>query len=537
MNAAGMHAPRCFAFGRGDVPIAFIGGGLILDSGEAENTFVFRCQDRFLVYTSLQGWASLVLVLDEDQRRHYERLLATLAARLQHLAEVHGVSPPRLPMPLYVQCDLRTLSLAATDSLANVADVLAKRRERVFFLTNQVSPTTSRLLRELTGLLRERGVRVEFDAAACEQVSTLALDWHNKARFMAFQRDAAMSGGPPRPPSMVLAPDAFIGTQSWRELANDFARHGDLATPPAELFLKSSQDSSGNVSAILSEAAYPEHAAAFAAEVRRWLLADGFDDERFVQELRDECALPPSWEHVRLDDGTLAALRQAQARRRTRLPLIVQPVLRPPADGSDRPASLGVSLFVDDDSCPHVVAVAAQLYRDAQRRQFVGLYVDDRLLHDHRARALAEQCKSMARTLARHGYRGPVNFDACLGPDDRYWFVGDCNPRLTALYVPLAVRAWLRADGVQVDSVISFGYRGELAMQDVPRCIDAWSGAGLLFSRRQPRGMVILPNLARRDGHDALAVNLDVAQAAAAFEGMRKLAPQAVPTHLQSIYG
>ncbi len=108
--------------------------------------------------------------------------------------------------------------------------------------------------------------------------------------------------------------------------------------------------------------------------------------------------------------------------------------------------------------------------------------------------------------------------------------------RLTALYVPLAVRAWLRADGVQVDSVISFGYRGELAVQDVPRCIDAWSGAGLLFSRRQLRGMVILPNLARRDGHDALAVNLDVAQAAAAFEGMRKLAPQAVPTHLQSIY-
>ncbi|MFM0351115.1 glutathione synthetase [Paraburkholderia sp. RL17-347-BIC-D] len=537
MSAVGMHAPPCFAFGRGDVPIALIGGGLILDSGEAENTFLFRCQDRFLVYTSLLGWTSVVLVLDEHQRRQYERLLATLDECVQRLAEVHGISAPRLPRPLYVRCDLQTLSLSATEAFANVADVLAKRRERVFFVTNQVSPTTSRMLRELTGILRARDVRVEFDFAACEQVATLALDWHNKARFMTFQRDAAMSGGPPQPLGMVLAPDAFVGMQSWRELAHSFARYGDLAAAPAELFLKSSQDSSGNVSAILSEAAFPEHAAIFAAEVRRWLLADGFDDELFLQELRDECALPPSWEHVRLDDDMLAALRQEQARRRTRLPLIVQPVLHPPAGRSGCPASLGVSLFIDDDGNPHVVAVAAQLYRDAQRRRFLGLCVDDRLAHAPRARALTAQCEAMAQSLSSHGYRGPVNFDACHGPDDRYWFVGDCNPRLTALYVPLAVRTWLCADGVEVDSVISFGYRGELAMRDASSCIDKWSRAGLLFSRRQRRGMMILPNLARRGGHDVLAVNLDVAQAAAVFERMRQLAPQVVPAHLQSIHG
>ncbi|WP_126285693.1 glutathione synthetase [Burkholderia stagnalis] len=537
MSAAGMHAPRCFAFGRGDVPIAFIGGGLILDSGEAENTFAFRCQDRFLVYTSLLGWTSVVLVLDDDQRRQYERLLAALDTRLRYFAEVHGVAAPRLPTPLYVRCDLQTLSLAPAESFADAADALVKRRERVFFVTNQVSPTTSRLLGELAGLLRARGVQVEFDAPACERVAGLALDWHNKARFMAFQRDASISGGPPQPPGMILAPDAFLGMQGWRELADRFARHGSLATSPTELFLKSSQDSSGNVSAILSEASYPEHASVFAAEVRRWLLADGFDDQRYVDELRDECALPPSWAHVRLDDATLATLRREQAGKRGNLPLIVQPVVRAPAGRPDLPASLGVSLFVDDGGRVHPVAVAAQLYRDAQRRQFLGLCVDDRVLQAPGVPTLAAQCDAMARQLAGHGYRGPVNFDACLGPDGRYWFVGDCNPRLTALYVPLAVRAWLRAQDVQVDSIISIGYRGEFVMRDVSRCIDAWSRAGLLFSRQRRRGIVMLPNLARRDGHDALAINLDAAQLAGAIAQMRQLAPQAVPAHLQSIHG
>ncbi|MET5019890.1 glutathione synthetase, partial [Burkholderia pseudomallei] len=77
MSAAGIRAFPGFAFGGGDRARAFVGGGLILDSGEAENTFAFRCQDRVLVYTGWLGLPSVLLVLDDAHSRHYARLLAT----------------------------------------------------------------------------------------------------------------------------------------------------------------------------------------------------------------------------------------------------------------------------------------------------------------------------------------------------------------------------------------------------------------------------------------------------------------------------
>ncbi|WDD94060.1 glutathione synthetase [Burkholderia sp. FERM BP-3421] len=535
MNPVDVDALPFFAFGRGDRRLAFIGGGLILDSGEAENTFVFRCQDRFLVYTSLLGLPSVILVFDDAHGRRYDRLLTALDARLRHLAEAQGLPAPRIPAPLYVRCDLSTLALSATESFDRAARALAADGASIGFVMNQVSPTAARMLRELTDLLRERNVRVVFDDADCERVASLAQTWHNKARFMAFQREAAIDGGPPQVRGMVLAPDAFVALRDWTTLAQRFADACGLAAPPDALFLKSSQDSSGNVSAILSAATFADRAPAFAAEVRRWLLAEGFGEPAFVRELRAECALPPAWEGATPDDATLRALRQAQAARRARLPLIVQLVVRPPVEAGS-PASVGVTLFVDEAGGHRVVDAGAQWYRDAQRRQFLGLHLDDAWSDDRRVRALSEQCGTLAGALAARGYRGPVNFDACLGQDGRYWFVGDCNPRLTAAYVPLAVRAWLRASGVAVRSISSFGYRGEFVIDHLGPCLDAWSEAGLLVGGERRRGLLILPNLARRNGHDALAINLDGAQAADSLMRMRRLVPQAVPAHLESIH-
>ncbi len=142
-----------------------------------------------------------------------------------------------------------------------------------------------------------------------------------------------------------------------------------------------------------------------------------------------------------------------------------------------------------------------------------------------------------ASVLAEQGFRGPVNFDGCLARDGSYWFTGDCNPRLTALYVPLAVRMRLAACGVDAKRVISFGYRGDVAIADAPAALSAWADAGLLFSARTQRGMLVLPNLARHAGHDLLAVNLDRAQAGDALRRMRLLSPGSVPAQLEAIHG
>ncbi len=526
-----------FTFGRGQVPLAWIGGGLILDSGEAENTFVFRCQDRFLAYTSMLGLRSIVLVLDDCHRLQYEQLVAALDLELRYLAELYGLPLPRVPPPLFVQCDLQRLSLTATGSFHAAATALAEAGQSVYFVANQVSPTASRMMGELSLMLRACGVRVEFDARECDAVGTLALRWHNKARFLVLRDELDQHGGPPWIDSAVVAAEEYAARPDWATVSEQARKCWRLAACPQQLFVKSAQDSSGNISAILSRDTDSCAAAAFLADVRRWLLTENFAAPSFVQELREECELAPSLRHVRFDDHVLAALRLRQAQRRSGISLIVQPVLHPGAAAQQGPASVGVSVLIEEDGTCRLLAVNAQLYRDAQRRQFLGLWLDDRLLEQAAVARLADQCLSAAAVLAARGYRGPVNFDACLGPEGRYWFTGDCNPRLSALYVPWAVRAWLRTCDVAVHSVISFGYRGEFAIREVPAVLDAWAGAGLLFSPRAAGGMLVLPNLVRLDGHDVLAINLDVVQARQALERMRHLAPDSVPAYLKAIHG
>lgn len=534
---------RAFAFfrlGRGDVPLALIGGGLILDSGEAENTFVFRCQDRFLVYTSLLGLRSIVFVLDDAHRRHYQGLLKALDQRLRNIAELHGVAAPRLPEPLYVPCDLHTLALSDAPFLADAARALAAAGQSVCFVANQLSPTTARMLGELAALLRGHGVTVELDEADCAPLAALAQHWHNKANFLTFERGAAVPGGPPQVPTWVLSAQEFLALPDWDALAGRFALQSGLDAPPEELFIKSAQDSSGNVSALLSRSNHAQCAPPFAQEVRRWLLAEQFDDPRHVHELRAECERPPSLEAVSFSDATLAALRRAQAGRRQGLSLLVQPVVRE-AQGANLPARLptrlGVSLFIEKDGTSRIVALAAQLYRDAQRRQFFGMQLDAALERSIAARRFAAQCQELAEAMATRGYRGPVNFDACLDDIGQYRFVGDCNPRLTALYAPLAVQAWLRAAGVRADSVIGLGYRGDFVIPDLPATLQAWAEAGLLFTRERPQGLLLLPNLARRDGHDVLAINLGLAEARQHLARMQALTPGIVPAALEDIHG
>lgn len=536
MTAAPLLPPG-FAFGRGQATLALMGGGLILDSGEAENTFAFRCQDRFLAYNALLGLRSVLLVLDGAHEQRLRGLLMQLQGRLRMLSEWQGLPPPQAPVPLFVRCGLANLDLSARGSFDAQAAALAQAGQSIGFLANQVSPTVARLLDTLAGLLRERGVPVAFDADACARVGSLALAWHNKARFLAQRPALQACGGPPWADSVVLPARELLAQPEWPSLAARVARAWKLAEPPAELFLKSAQDSSGNVSAVVSPQAGAADTPAFLAEVRRWLLAEDFAAPAHLRELRAECALAPSLEGVAFSDHQLAVLRAQQAARRRGIDLLVQPVLRPPADAGDRHSSIGVSLLVQDDGTPRLLCANAQLYRDAQRRQFLGVLLDDGLLRDGAVAAFARECTEAAAALARQGFRGPVNFDGCLARDGRYWFTGDCNPRLTALYVPLAVRMRLAACGVEAKRVISFGYRGESVIADPPTTLSAWADAGLLFSARTQRGMLVLPNLARQAGHDLLAVNLDRAQAVDALRRMRLLAPDSVPPHLEFLHG
>ena len=68
--------------GAGSAPLALVGGSLLVDSGEEDATFAFRCQDRYLAYSSLAGLRSLLLVLDDAHAATYDGCIDDLRRRL-----------------------------------------------------------------------------------------------------------------------------------------------------------------------------------------------------------------------------------------------------------------------------------------------------------------------------------------------------------------------------------------------------------------------------------------------------------------------
>jgi hypothetical protein len=125
----------------------------------------------------------------------------------------------------------------------------------------------------------------------------------------------------------------------------------------------------------------------------------------------------------------------------------------------------------------------------------------------------AGQMQRLCDLFAHQGWRGPLSFDARLNGEGVYELIYDCNPRLTAVFPSLAVRAGLRRQGLEAKEVLGLGYRGEFVWKDLPGRLKELASRELLYTRERQRGAVVLPNLSRRSGFDVSLVNVSVAEA------------------------
>ncbi len=516
------------------LPLGLIAGGLILDSGEAERTFLFRCQDRYLGFNTLQGLRTVLLAANDEHVRYYQHQLAGFRRHWQTLCGAGGVLPLEGPAePLFIACDIDRVGLGACWSLLDQLrrGVLA-RGESPRLVLNQVSPTTARLVGRLDALLRGHGIATRFDVPLLERLGALALRFHDKARYVELVRRHAGEDLPAHVPTAVIAPERFLEVRGWDELVALYREATGDSAPPA-LFVKSSLDSGGNVAARLTEATFETRAAWLRREVRQHVLCLDLDFDERARELRGEVDAAPTLEPLALTDDRLVRYKRWQAEQRTGIRLLVQREVAPPEDTGGRFPGMGLSFRVGgpDEGVP--LAISAQLYRDAEQRHFMGAWLSPAVARDVLRPPFEARLRRLCRLFAEEGWRGPLSFDARLDRSGEYVLIYDCNPRLTAVYPALALQEGLRRQGLAADEVLTLGYRGEFVWRDLPARLEALAAQGLPYTRERQRGAVILPNLSRQDGFDVALVNVAPAEdrrmlATGAFneEGGAQAAPQ-----------
>jgi hypothetical protein len=508
-----MHLPF-FRFGlytspsNGALPLGLISGGLILDSGEAEQTFIFRCQDRYLIYNSLCNLRSLLFVANAEHLAIYQRLIAGLSAQLQKIEEFTGLSLGSIPEPFYVACDINEMTVKEQNwfveklKTPNIAASLAQGS----LLLNQVSPSYAELLTQIDSILRRHGCDLSLDLVKLQELGQLAMKFHNKTSYVDLVHTMRESL-PPHVITAVISPQDFLALESWEDLVKLYrSRTGDEC--PQSLFVKSSLDSGGNVAARLCADNFATRAEVMKRELERHILWQGVDERESLDSLRQEVALAPSLRSMALSDARLSDYRRLQRVRRTGIDLLVQSAVVGPENSRYAFHSIGITYDIRGLDDHTLIAAAAQLYDDADQHHFIGSYLSDSLTEEVMTRELGTRMHALCRLFAAQGYRGPINFDARLGPSNQYIFIYDCNPRLSALYPPLALREHLRRQGLLVESISSLGYRGEFIYRDSARPMTELSALDLLYTPRRQRGVILLPNLSRDRGFDALLINM-----------------------------
>ncbi|MBZ5620334.1 MAG: hypothetical protein LAQ69_16640 [Acidobacteriia bacterium] len=445
-------------------PLGIVSGLLLYDSGEAEETFLYRCQDRYLAYNSLAGIRTVLFVANEEHSLRYRHLIKRHNERIRMVSAHTGVPLPIAPEPWFAAVDLSRLDPI---ELPNAYTLVL----------NQVSPTCARLAGEQ---LRSMG--------------ELALRWHDKAHyFRTIERQP--EGLPPHAHTALFSTSEFAAVASWRDLAALWAQRTGRPEPAA-LYVKSSYDSGGNASARLSSTGFEDTMG------RARSLSTGPE----LSQLRVDIESTPSLAHMCFSDLQLAGWLRAQRRRRGQISILVQEAIEGPEDADVQ--GLGVTCWVESPERAEIVVAAGQLYRDTRRHHFSGSFLSD----DPLPGPLAAQILRLCSMLAREGYQGPVNFDARRNAANEWVFLYDCNPRLSAVYPPLAVRAFLRSCGYDVRTIASLGYRGEFARANLEGMLLDLDAAGLLYQSRRGWGILPIPNMARDHGLDLLLLNIPVNQ-------------------------
>ena len=448
--------------------LACLGGGLMVDCGSEDRTYLWTCQNRYPLYAALVGLRCLLFVRDDDHVAEYQERIEAARRDVLRIRRFTGpLVDLVLPEPLFVACDVEAeeVRLRRSRKFSEQSEELDPQTWAAL-ATNQMSPTVAGLLEQVEDELAPRGFRPPVDRAARRAMAELALRLQDKTRYLELVAGAGPEPLPRHVPTATFSSRRLLEI-SWEEL-EDLVRSAG-GEPGGELFLKSALDGAGEVSVVTDRA--------------------GFRRKRL--ELYSEL----EWKV------------NAMGRRERHLSFLVQP--RVAAARDPDPKGVGLTWDLRGPERFEPVSLVGHVYDGRDRQTFISSYLSDAYAQRVVSAIGEEKIRNLLRRFAALGYRGPINLDAVRGEGDVYHFVYDCNPRLGGAFPGLAVRDAFRRAGLRAETVLGVGYRGRFVYPELEEELDELDRAGLLYTCERQRGVWLLPNLVRRDSFDPILFNMD----------------------------
>ena len=472
-----------FHFGFSDdvspgLPLAFLNGAMMVDSGNENRSYLFASQDRYPVYAALSGMRSLLLVRDDDHVREYESRLSAFARHVDAIERVTGpLLDLRVPEPLFVGCDIDSPEVCLRPCQRLLQQIRDPKVINAAVLrgiyANQLTPTTHRLVTQFYDLLRDYGIDSYFRRDPFWDLAQLLLRWQEKTRYVELLSDYSGPPLPPHVPTAMVASSRLHGI-SWAQFL-ELVRNKTGSTAETRFFVKSAMDSGGEACVVL--------------------------DRRNFLPKRTEL---------------LEALGE-KVRKRGRVDgevyLLVQPCIERAVDRCSLPTSVGFTYYIHDADHLERVAVGGHLYEDSDRSAFMGSFISKTLTQEAVESVGAQKLAALFRAFADQGIRGPINLDAVRNARGEYVFIYDCNPRLSGVFPALVVQRALERAGLNAESLFTLGYRGQLVYPYLAAKLEHLEGLDLLYTRRRQRGVFLLPSLVRADSFDVILLNMDVEEA------------------------
>ncbi|NOX35366.1 MAG: hypothetical protein GXP56_16825 [Deltaproteobacteria bacterium] len=454
-------------------PIVCLNGGIMADTGNEKKNYIFFNQDRYPLYAAMGGMRCLIFTYDDE---HMEQYCKRLAKAKKDLKLIESYTGPllafELPVPLFLHLkDTHPFKLITNAKLKEQAldpAIINPHVTTAGIYLNQISPTISGLLSGFYKFLLDNHINLSVRLDEYERMAHCALKWHDKANYVKLIKNSTTKADfPDHVPTAVLS-SRHMDSLTWDRLKNFFS--GETRVNDIEAFyIKSNIDTAGEVSAIVNKTNFSLQ----------------------IHSLKQQIALKIT----------------AMERTHSNLKLLIQPYIKR-SGPDDFPKTIGITYNILDKNHFQLVAVIGQVYEDREYKTFIGSYMSDKMTDQVMASIGKGRIKNLVQLFADQGYRGPVNLDAIRNNQNKYQFIYDCNPRLGGTFPGLILKKAFEKQGLIINNLLTLGYRGRIIYPDLASKLDQLKDLGLLYTKKNQKGIYIIPSIVRPQSFDIVLINL-----------------------------